>query len=663
MASWSSWASSTFATISDGIREFSEQLGDDTDDVRNEVRSNLASANAKISDTASALADADVIGTLASGTTRLGGKIEDAIADPDRVMRNLEGALTHVEGTATALLSRGVDAVRSTVIPGDEVNRGTSATLPKPAAMASANARRFEERVRAMETSADNFTAPPADMAAFEQWRLTFQLLEHTEEIDALLKAKVQLRTLHVSLVPSKIPYRDFWTRYFFNLHTLAEREQRLEALRRGDSTPKRVEKLSSWDFDDEAFGDAEPAPKVKPRLPVPLRLPTKPDAAEGSSSSSSARTTGPVPATEPATAPAAASPASQEAVGHAMGGEACGKAAAASGAALTNRTRAAQRPRPVPRAVGRSATVTASAGSESSSAVSSAAPTSERITMCAAGGGGSGEAVLPAASAPAAAIPLAAASVPAGLAMTPRGAAFSEMVCVDKEEEAASSTPSVASDAATVRTAAPGPETCELNPDQVTAETVAASDAMGAPEVAGEAACLLGRAEASPDSEEPNIAPDAEIATEQCSTVDEASTLPSYDATDSSVAGGAETGGGHGPAELEQSAEDSQASAPAPEPLSSKVPSRANPVGQSSSAQSTSTPLRRAAIPFQQPPGSSASSAAASEDFSVIGSDALDEEGVLALSEPSTSAPTPTPTLLAPPPMVEDDDDWGDWE
>jgi len=96
--------------LKEGVREFSEQLNDDTDEVRREVKGSLAGANERLGHAVRNVGDSEALGRLADSmsVSRLASKVEGALANPDGVVQNFEGMLNRAEGTATALFASGV---------------------------------------------------------------------------------------------------------------------------------------------------------------------------------------------------------------------------------------------------------------------------------------------------------------------------------------------------------------------------------------------------------------------------------------------------------------------------------------------------------------------------------------------------------------------------
>ena len=248
---WSSFVS----TLKEGLQEFSDQLKDDTEETRTELSNKLASAQETFNaDTIrSKLAESNLtverLSSIAQDTRR---RVGDTLANAsaDGVMQNVEGFISKAEGTATALLSKAAAHPQIDRMLAGGGGSSSSATRPaahaaEPPPTGSGGAQRLEERVRAMEADPQSFTAPPADRSAFGKWCAGFELLEHTQKIDELMKRadKAGLQQTQSSLVPSSMSYRAFWTRYFYELETLSLQEKkRLELLRRTADVKPKVE-------------------------------------------------------------------------------------------------------------------------------------------------------------------------------------------------------------------------------------------------------------------------------------------------------------------------------------------------------------------------------------------------------------------------------------
>lgn len=118
MSSWGSWLKAQTSAIADGVRDFTDQLNEDTAEVRQEVGTKIQTANEKLAEVSKVVTDSTalnevskVVGDLSStGATRLSEKVEQLSFDD--MMKSVEGALVQAERGTSQLLSRGVRCVR-----------------------------------------------------------------------------------------------------------------------------------------------------------------------------------------------------------------------------------------------------------------------------------------------------------------------------------------------------------------------------------------------------------------------------------------------------------------------------------------------------------------------------------------------------------------------
>jgi len=76
----------------------------------------------------------------------------------------------------------------------------------------------------------DTFINDPHE-SAFASWKQTFSAEKHTTEIASLLDQFPALRSQMDSLVPEKVSYGHFWTRYFYHKSSLDAEEAKRKQL------------------------------------------------------------------------------------------------------------------------------------------------------------------------------------------------------------------------------------------------------------------------------------------------------------------------------------------------------------------------------------------------------------------------------------------------
>ena len=94
---------------------------------------------------------------------------------------------------------------------------------------------RFEARLHAIHSSADTFTKDP-ESPEFDKWKNEFSVEKKTDAITADLEKYEELRKSMEKLVPEKVEYAPFWTRYYYLRMVIESEEERRRELLKGAS-------------------------------------------------------------------------------------------------------------------------------------------------------------------------------------------------------------------------------------------------------------------------------------------------------------------------------------------------------------------------------------------------------------------------------------------
>lgn len=97
------------------------------------------------------------------------------------------------------------------------------------------HATRFDAQLHVIHSSLDSFLKDPAS-PEWETWKKSFDAEKKTAEIAKDLDKHEQLRTAMERLVPEKVEYALFWTRYYFLRHVIESEEQRRREMLKGTS-------------------------------------------------------------------------------------------------------------------------------------------------------------------------------------------------------------------------------------------------------------------------------------------------------------------------------------------------------------------------------------------------------------------------------------------
>ena len=129
------------------------------------------------------------------------------------------------------------DAV--TVAPPSEDNKGSSKVLFESKDQDGKrviHSTRFDARLHAIHSSPDSFTKDPISLE-FDKWKNDFSVEKKTDAIATDLAKHEELRKSMEKLVPEKVEYRSFWTRYYFLRMVIETEEEKRRELLKG-TTP-----------------------------------------------------------------------------------------------------------------------------------------------------------------------------------------------------------------------------------------------------------------------------------------------------------------------------------------------------------------------------------------------------------------------------------------
>ncbi|KAL8849870.1 MAG: hypothetical protein Q9221_005208 [Calogaya cf. arnoldii] len=152
---------------------------------------------------------------------------------------------------------------------------------------------RFDAQLHAIHSSFDSFAKDP-ESAEYDRWHKEFDVEKKTDAIAADLEKYEELKRATEKLVPEKVEYKTFWSRYYFLRMVIESEEQRRREMLK-DAALNPAETVS-WDDDSDDDAPSTPQPKDSPDAPT---KPTDPV----SSTSHSSTTTLQQPQTQDASA------------------------------------------------------------------------------------------------------------------------------------------------------------------------------------------------------------------------------------------------------------------------------------------------------------------------------------------------------------------------
>ena len=92
---------------------------------------------------------------------------------------------------------------------------------------------RFDAQLHAIHSSLESFTKDPMS-SEYEKWKSDFDVEKKTDSIAADLEKYEELRRTMEKLVPEKVEYPVFWTRYYFLRMVVETEEQRRREMLKG---------------------------------------------------------------------------------------------------------------------------------------------------------------------------------------------------------------------------------------------------------------------------------------------------------------------------------------------------------------------------------------------------------------------------------------------
>ncbi|KAL8832941.1 MAG: hypothetical protein Q9170_004644 [Blastenia crenularia] len=119
---------------------------------------------------------------------------------------------------------------------------------------------RFDAQLHAIHSSYDSFAKDP-EGAEYDKWQREFDVEKKTDAIATDLDKYEELRKSMEKLVPEKVEYKTFWSRYYFLRMVIESEEQRRREMLKGAALDP--EEPVSWDDDSDSDAPSTPQPKT----------------------------------------------------------------------------------------------------------------------------------------------------------------------------------------------------------------------------------------------------------------------------------------------------------------------------------------------------------------------------------------------------------------
>ncbi|KAL2870785.1 BSD domain-containing protein [Aspergillus lucknowensis] len=122
------------------------------------------------------------------------------------------------------------------------------------------HATRFEAQLHVIHTTLDSFLKDPAS-DKWPDFNKSFNVDDKTTAIAADLQKYPELRAAMEKVVPEKVQYAEFWSRYYFLRLVIETEEQKRKELLQGANAEEEVE--VGWDDDSDDDTDSPSTPQV----------------------------------------------------------------------------------------------------------------------------------------------------------------------------------------------------------------------------------------------------------------------------------------------------------------------------------------------------------------------------------------------------------------
>lgn len=181
-------------------------------------------------------------------------QIAREIAENARAMAgNLAGNAASALGSLTKQVQGGLGGIMGMPVADDEHDFDVSAAP----AQSDGTYNRAEMRKREIQTSMSTYVTDPSDEDGFDDFEAGLDLTGKRDEIASILAENHTLRAMHTRLVPERVSYGAFWTRYFFRMHKLDHEEAKRKKAALAAAADDDDDDLG-WGDDDEEEAEEE---------------------------------------------------------------------------------------------------------------------------------------------------------------------------------------------------------------------------------------------------------------------------------------------------------------------------------------------------------------------------------------------------------------------
>mmetsp|Transcript_43362 Transcript_43362/g.67933 ORF Transcript_43362/g.67933 Transcript_43362/m.67933 type:complete len:274 (-) Transcript_43362:401-1222(-) len=117
-------------------------------------------------------------------------------------------------------------------------------------------------KLEAMQADAKSYTIDPVPASSYSAFVAELVIGERAEEISQILQASPHVSAFHNDLVPEKVEYKEFWSRYFFRANVIKTEEERKKKILQASEL---FDGEDDFNWDEEETGDMPAAVSKEP--------------------------------------------------------------------------------------------------------------------------------------------------------------------------------------------------------------------------------------------------------------------------------------------------------------------------------------------------------------------------------------------------------------
>lgn len=116
---------------------------------------------------------------------------------------------------------------------------------------------RVDAQIKAIQCDLNTYCEEPGDLDEYKEWKLGFVLDEKRNDIDELVEENAVVKEIYKEIVPSRVDYEAFWSRYFYRVYKARKSEEvRAQLVKRAVSGEEEEE--LTWDVDEDDYEESD---------------------------------------------------------------------------------------------------------------------------------------------------------------------------------------------------------------------------------------------------------------------------------------------------------------------------------------------------------------------------------------------------------------------